>query len=219
MDALERLKDPVAENARPLRVFLACGFTPLHLETFLAAHLRNLCPARRIEVNSGLFGDLAGNLERLDPGEHDALAVAIEWPDLDSRLGLRSLGGWQVEKLPDIVESANLSLQRLSRALQGISLALPVCICLPTLPLPPLFYTVTQQSSVFELRLRRDLTSFAEAIGHQVSVISGQHLDEKSPPGKRFDLRTEITQGFPYQNLPCFCGGRAHGRVNLPAAT
>ena len=201
MDALERLKDPVAENARPLRVFLACGFTPLHLETFLAAHLRNLCPARRIEVNSGLFGDLAGNLERLDPGEHDALAVAIEWPDLDSRLGLRSLGGWQVEKLPDIVESANLSLQRLSRALQGISLALPVCICLPTLPLPPLFYTVTQQSSVFELRLRRDLTSFAEAIGHLVSVISGQHLDEKSPPGKRFDLRTEITQGFPFKTF------------------
>jgi FkbH-like protein len=201
IDALERLKDPVAENARPLRVYLACGFTPLHLETFLTAHLRNLCPARRVEVNSGLFGDLAGNLERLDAGEHDALAMAIEWPDLDSRLGLRSLGGWQVEKLADIVESVNLSLQRLSRALQEISLALPVCICLPTLPLPPLFYTVTQQSSIYELHLRRNLTSFAEAIGHQVSVISEQHLDEKSPPGKRFDLRTEITQGFPFKTF------------------
>ena len=57
-------------------------------------------------------------------------------------------------------------------------------------------------SSVFELSLRRDLTSFAEAfIGRQVSVVSGQHLDEKSPPGKRFDLRTEITQGFPFKTF------------------
>jgi hypothetical protein len=67
IDALERLKTPIAENARLLRVFLACGFTPLHLETFLAAHLRNLCPDRRVELQSGLFGDLVGNLERLRP--------------------------------------------------------------------------------------------------------------------------------------------------------
>jgi FkbH-like protein len=203
IDALERLKVPVAENARPLRVFLACGFTPLHLETFLAAHLRNLYPACRVELNSGLFGDLVGNLERLRPEEHDALAVVIEWPDLDSRLGLRTLGGWQAEKLQDIVNSVNHSLERLTRALQGIPLALPTCICLPTLPLPPLFYTGTQQSSVFELNLRRNLISFAEAIsiGRQVSVVSGQRLDETSPLGNRFDLRTEITQGFPYKTF------------------
>src|SRR5271155_1405178 len=100
IDALERLKLPVAENARPLKVFLACGFTPLHLETFLAAHLRSLSPASRVELRSGLFDDLVGNLERLRPEEHDALALVIEWPDLDPRLGLRTLGGWQVEKLP-----------------------------------------------------------------------------------------------------------------------
>jgi len=203
IDALERLKGPIAENARPLRVFLACGFTPLHLETFLAAHLRNLCPAYRVELNSGLFGDLAGNLERLRPQEHDALAVVIEWQDLDSRLGLRTLGGWQVEKLPDIVSSVNHSLERLNRVLQGISLALPTCICLPTLPLPPLFYTGTRHSSGFELNIRQNLASFAEAIsiGRHVSVVSGQRLDESSPLDKRFDLRTDITQGFPYKNI------------------
>jgi FkbH-like protein len=203
IDALERLKGPVAENAQPLRVFLACGFTPLHLETFLAAHLSNLYPTCRVQSNSGLFGDLIGNLERLRPEKHDALAVAIEWPDLDSRLGLRTLGGWQVEKLPDIVNSVSHSLERLMRALQGIPSALPICICLPTLPLPPLFYTGPQQVSVFELDLRRNLASFAAAIsrGRQVSVVSGQRLDENSPPGKRFDLRTEITQGFPYKTL------------------
>ena len=219
IDALERLKGPIAENARPLRVFLACGFTPLHLETFFAAHLHNLYPACRVELNSGLFGDLIGNLERLRPEEYDALAVVIEWPDLDSRLGLRILGGWQVEKLPDIVNSANHSLERLMRALQGISLALPTCICLPTLPLPPLFYTGTQQSSVFELNLRRNLAAFAEAIsiGRQVSVVSGQRLDENSPLGKRFDLRTEITQGFPYKTFHASVIGELLAAANTSA--
>jgi FkbH-like protein len=201
IDALERLKEPVAENAHPLRVFLACGFTPLHLETFLAAHLRTLYPAYRVELNSGLFGDLAGNLERLHPEDHDTLVVVIEWSDLDSRLGLRTLGGWQVEKLPDIVNSVDHSLERLARVLQRISSALPTCICLPTLPLPPLFYTGTRQSSVFELSIRRNIASFAEAlsVGRKISVVNGQHIDENSPLGKRFDLRTEITQGFPYR--------------------
>src|SRR5277367_1864674 len=202
-DALELLNGPIAENSRPLRVFLACGFTPLHVETFLAAHLRHLLPASRVELNSGLFGDLVGNLERLRPEEHDALAVVIEWSDLDSRLGLRALGGWQVENLPDIVSSVNHSLERLTRALQTISSTLPTCICLPTLPFPPLFYTGTQRSSIFELSLRRSLASFAETIsaGRHVSLVSEQYLDEKSPPDKRLDLRTEITQGFPYKTV------------------
>src|SRR5277367_6639235 len=201
IDALERLKGPIEENARPLRIFLACGFTPLHLETFLAAHLRNLHPTSRVELDSGLFGDLVGNLERMRPEEHDALAVVIEWPDLDSRLGMRTLGGWQVEKLPDIVNSVNHTFERLVAALKRISLSVPTCICMPSLPLPPLFYTGTQYSSVSELNLRRNLACFAETIsaGPHVSVVSGQLIDERSPMGKRFDLRTDITQGFPYK--------------------
>src|ERR1700722_2795229 len=83
IEALERVKAPVAENARPLRVFLACGITPLHLETFLAAHLRDFSPGCRVELNAGLFGDLVGNLELLRPEDFDALAVVIEWSDLD----------------------------------------------------------------------------------------------------------------------------------------
>lgn len=201
IDALEHLKRPVSANASPLRVFLACGFTPLHLGTFLSAHLRNLYPSCRVELKSGLFGDLIGNLERLRSEEHDALAVVIEWPDLDSRLGLRTLGGWQVDKLPDIVNSVDLSLKRLTLALQRLPFGLPTRVCLPTLPLPPLFYTGAERCSVFELNLRRSVAAFAESISFipHVSVVSGQRLDENSPPGKRFDLRTEVTQGFPYK--------------------
>ncbi len=219
LEALERLNQPTAESALPLRVFLACGFTPLHLETFLAAHLRNLCPARRVELKSGLFGDLIGNLERLRPEEHDALAVVIEWPDLDSRLGVRILGGWQVEKLADILEAVNHSLARLENALRAIPPALPTYVCLPTLPLPPLFYTGTRQSSVFELSLRHSLASFAEAISlnRQLSVVSAQRLDSNSPARQRFDLRAEITQGFPYKTSHASELGRLFAELICPS--
>jgi FkbH-like protein len=201
IEALEILKQPVPKDAPERTVFLACGFTPLHLQNFLAAQLRIRHPQHRVEVKTGIFGDLTGNVERMESSGVHALVVVVEWGDLDPRLGLRSLGGWQVERLPDIVNSVNQSLERLRRALQGISSRPPTCICLPTLPLPPLFYTGIEQSSSFELSLRRNVSCFAEAISvdRWVSVASGQRLDEISPPDKRFDLRTEITQGFPYK--------------------
>ena len=115
---------------------LACGFTPLHLTTFLAAHLQRCLPASRVEVKTGLYGDLAGNLERISGC--DAAAVAIEWQDLDPRLGYRSLGGWGPSEVTDIATTVPASLARLASAIRRAP-AVPFAICLPTLPLPPAF--------------------------------------------------------------------------------
>src|ERR1700761_744913 len=199
IEALEMVKKPAGEDSPSLRVFLACGFTPLHLQTFLAAHLRNLRPTHRADVTTGVFGDLAGNLERVDGERYDAVAVAIEWSDLDPRLGVRTLGGWQLEKLPDILECSARSFERLAQALRRI--ALPTTVSLPTLPLPPLFYSGTMRSSAEELILKRQAASFAETISRErrIAVIGQQELDERSPLAGRFDLRTEILQGFPYK--------------------
>jgi FkbH-like protein len=199
IEALETAKAPAGENSPSLRIFLACGFTPLHLETFLAAHLRNLRSTHRADVTTGVFGDLAGNLERLDGEKYDAVAVAIEWTDLDPRLGVRTLGGWQLEKLPDILECSARSLERLAHALRRI--ALPTTVSLPTLPLPPLFYSGTMRSSAEELILKRQVATFAESVSRErhIAVIRQQELDERSPLAGRFDLRTEIMQGFPYK--------------------
>ncbi len=199
IEALEMVKKPAGENSPSLRIFLACGFTPLHLQTFLAAHLRNLRSTHRADVTTGIFGDLTGNLERLDGERYDAVAVAIEWSDLDPRLGVRTLGGWQLEKLPDILECSARSFERLAQTLRRI--ALPTTVSLPTLPLPPLFYSGTMRSSAEELILKRQAASFAEAISRErrIAVICQQELDERSPLAGRFDLRTEILQGFPYK--------------------
>ena len=201
VEALAIFKQPLPEDAHPLRTFLACGFTPLHLQTFLSAHLRKLLPKQGVEVKTGLFGDLAGSIERLPSGGCDILAVVIEWQDLDSRLGIRSLGGWSATDLPDIVKSASLATARLEQALRRASVSFPICICLPTLPLPPLFSTPTRQAGSYELQLRQLVASFAAAISSESSirVLNAQRLDELSPAHARLDVQSELMAGFPYK--------------------
>ena len=201
VEALEIFKQALPEDAHPLRAFLACGFTPLHLQTFLAAHLRMRLPKQRVEVKTGLFGDLAGSIERLQTSECDILAVVIEWQDLDPRLGIRSLGGWRTTDLPDIVMSANQAAARLEQALRRTSAFIPVCVCLPTLPLPPLFTTPTGQAGDYELQLRQLVASFAASISSDspIRVLNTQRLDELSPAQARLDVQSDLMAGFPYK--------------------
>jgi len=201
IDALAVARRPVAENASVLKVFLACGFTPLHLETFLAAALSDRSPLERAEIDTGLFGDLAGNIERIESGECDVLVVLIEWQDLDPRLGTRSLGGWDVDDLPDIVNSTERMMARLEKAIVGVPGSIPTYISLPTLPLPPLFTTSSQQASSYELQLRLCINRLAAALARhsRIRIISTQSLDEMSPLAGRFDIQSELSAGFPYQ--------------------
>src|ERR1700680_1973245 len=65
MKLAEALKviQSVPAHPPPLQVALLCGFTPLHLETFFWAHLCKLSPGRSPNVQTGLYGDLIGNLQ------------------------------------------------------------------------------------------------------------------------------------------------------------
>lgn len=201
IDALAIIRRPLAERAPLFSVFLACGFTPLHLQTFLTASLREQSPLERPVVTPGLFGDLAGNLERLQASDFDALVVPIEWQDLDLRLGIRNLGGWRVADLPDIVNSADRMIARLEKAILMAADAVPTYISLPTLPFPPLFPTPGQQASTYELHLRRSINALAASLAthSRIRILNSQQLDESSPPATRLDVQAEISSGFPYQ--------------------
>jgi FkbH-like protein len=200
IDAFETLNLPIPDDAPNLNVFLACGFTPLHLQTFLAARLRVRMPRRRVRISTGLFGDLTGNIARMDPSNVHALAVAIEWADLDPRLGVRSLGGWRPATLLDIVASAAQSAARLQQGLMRISRLVPTAISMPSLPLPPLFPTQPAQSCFYELQLHQTVMSLAASLCQQpgIRLVNAQLLDETSPPAMRFDVKSEVTTGFPY---------------------
>src|SRR5260370_27010752 len=100
-EALRIPQQPVAPNSRTRRVHLACGFTPLHLETFVKAHARLRFPGDALDVVTGLFGDLEGTLRRAAGEPAEGAVVVIEWSDLDERLGLRASAGWSREVLAD----------------------------------------------------------------------------------------------------------------------
>src|SRR5437660_10989798 len=53
-EALKVIQSALSDAPR-LEVALLCGFTPLHLETFLRAHLRKLFPGRCPSVQAGLY--------------------------------------------------------------------------------------------------------------------------------------------------------------------
>lgn len=167
------------------------------MDTFLRAYMRSALPDHAVSVSTGLFGDLAGNLERI-PEPTDAVAIAIEWPDLDARLGVRVFGGWSASLLPDIIASCGRQLSRVEQTL--CKLNVPVAISLPTLPLPPVAFNSPRMSGEFESELRYLLACFARSISAQtnIAVVSREYLDSRSAPADRFDIKSEILTGFPY---------------------
>ena len=124
----------------------------------------------------------------------------IEWGDLDPRLAIRTLGGWRPSDMADIVESAAGKAARLQQGLIDASGNVPTVVCMPTLPLPPMFSASPQQASSIELQVRRISASLAEALSHQpgIRMMSAQSLDEASSPSSRYDVKEDVASGFPY---------------------
>ena len=203
MNITEALKitQSVPRDARPFAVTLACGFTPLHLQTFLAAYIQQSIPDRKVTISTGLYGNLVGTLESIsDESLPDGLVIALEWPDLDARLDYRSAGSWSAAAVNDIVVHAKSALDRLASALAKIPAGLRIALSLPTLPLPPLFQTPGWQASAHQLHLESDVLRFAADIAKEgrVAIVNTQRLDETSPADARFDLKSDLYSGLPY---------------------
>jgi len=215
--ALEILQS-ARHHQTPFNVTLACGFTPLHLQTFLAAHLQAVLPDRRVEIQTGLYGDLGGTLERA--AGSDAIAVAMEWPDLDARLGYRNLGGWGPAGESDIAAQVQASLQRIRAAIEKTD-GIPIAISTPTLPPAPAFHTPGWEAGPCELELDQALACFAASAGKHplVSMVNARRLIEDSPAERRLDLKSELSTGLPYTVAHADQLGQALARlIQRPAA-
>jgi len=196
-----RITQSVPRDARPFAVTLVCGFTPLHLQTFLGAHLQQALPDRKVTITLGLYGNLVGTLESIsDAALPDALVIALEWPDLDPRLDYRGAGSWGATAVNDIVVSARSMLDRIAAALLRIPSGPRTALLLPTLPLPPLFHTPGWQASQHELALQSSVMRFAADIAQEgrIAVINRQRLAEQSPAAGRLDLKSDLYTGLPY---------------------
>jgi FkbH-like protein len=202
IDALEIIRQSNQSNKEPFELSLVCGFTPLHLQSFLQAEMQQRLPDLSVRIIPGTYNDIAGTLKILQKQRVDATALVLEWADLDARLGTRQLGGWGPGNLATIIDQVNLLLLHLQQLLGELAALIPIAISLPTLPLPPLFFTAGWQSSHTELRIKELLSSFAAAISvnKRIRVLSRQTLDRVSPPAERLNLKSDWMTGFPYHN-------------------
>jgi len=200
-EALEIVKEHPGTTEAEVSVLLACGFTPLHLETFLQARLCRRFPDRGVRIGTGLFGDLQGTLRGADANAWDGIAVVLEWDDLDPRLGLRRLGGWPPDGLADILAGVGRALETLEAHLEKKVGRCPVILLPPSLPLPPVSYAPTWQESTFEAELRELVAAFIKRISALPSLRVGslERLGHRSSPTERIDVKRALHEGFPYQ--------------------
>ncbi len=198
-DALGHIQQQ-REKARKRQIFLVCGFEPLHLRTFLAAYFGQRFADEAADIRTGLYGDIEGSLATATNSESDAAAVVIEWSDLDSRLGLRSTGGWQMSVQRDILASCSARFARLLEKLETLSLKMPVVLVAPTLPIPFLGHSAGWQIGQNELELERQLIAFLADAAKlaRVAILNPRRLDKLSPPASRLNGGSELKTGFPY---------------------
>ena len=201
VEAVKRANAPSSAGIAEFQVHLLTGFEALHLKTFLKAWLLELRSPRRIVMKTGIFGDLAGGLASALAVPGDGIALVIEWPDLDPRLGVRSLGGWQLGQVDEIVRETERRTLHYVELIKAASGNIPIVVSLPSIPLLPAFSPSGTQAGGQELELERILATFGAELGSisRVKVLNSRRLDRLSEPTTRHDLRSEISTGFPYQ--------------------
>ena len=180
--------------------FLVCGCQPLHLATFLHAHLLERFPDSPVEILTGLYGNFPGNLAKAAESPAMAATVALEWSDLDPRLGLRSSGGWSSRCQSDILATCRQRFLQVERAMRELAARMPLAVGPPSLPLPPIGNTVCAQSSVVELELDQQLASFLLQLSGipGIRILQPSHLRQLASGVSRLDAKMEFVAGFPY---------------------
>ena len=197
-EALQIIGHPVGAGEKIFH--LLCGFTPLHLETFLKAHLKLRFSSSDINLRTGLFGDVEGNIQRARGEGGEGAVAIIEWSDLDQRLGFRASAGWRAQTLDDIAVQVEEKCRRIEAELIELAKETPVTVAAPSLGLPPLAYLPPSQISSFELGLNAMLAESLRRLGEHggIRLASATALGIASPPGARHDIRMDLQTGFPY---------------------
>lgn len=196
------------------RGFVACGFTAMHLETFLKAETLAQ-HGLSVDLRSGVFDDLGGNVHRLSSERFDYGYVVVEWSDLDPRLGIRVSSRYHPELTDDIRGVVQQRLDYLENEIQRAAANGLLVVSLPSLPLHCPVPTRRPQAHAFSFELTSLVNQFAAAISslHGVRVLDPSFMNGLALQGDRHDVREQLRSGFPYK-LP-YCAELASQLVTL----
>ena len=94
VEALNILKGVKRRKGELFTCFLATGSEPSSPQDILGCRAQSAFHEQKIEIQSGLYGDFLGNLDRLRRADAESGIVLMEWTDLDPRLGIRTAAAW-----------------------------------------------------------------------------------------------------------------------------
>ena len=210
------------DPARGTRQYaLACGFTPLALESFFHAHLRGRVSTHNVGVISGRFGDVVGNIERAATEQPDGIAVVVEWADVDPRLGLRGHGAVVgAEAGADLLASARGALTRIADAVERAAGGTSVVVCRPTLPTLPFFLDPAGVAGALRTGVEALVADWLARLAAmaRVRVLDPDTLASVSPVEERRDVAEELRTGFPYRRAHADALGAALAAALAPTA-
>ena len=220
-EALKIVASQTANDAPQTSVFLACGFEPLHFKTFLAAHLSNCTRKHHFQVETGLYGDIIGNIKLIERGHYNSAVIPVEWMDLDPRTGYRRLGGWTADSISDIMVSLSQNVDRLLGAIKGLTKGIPTAISLPTLSTPPMGHLPRRQSGQLEAHMLSLVGHMANSLIKLpfVRLLNANSIDTISPQGERYDAAKDLAAGFPYTVSHASAMGSLLAELLYPAPT
>lgn len=196
VEALQAARSAEEGEGEGRRVFLAVGFEPLHLRTFLLAKLGQRLTVRPLAVDCGYYGSLVDNIARAAAEGYEDIIVQLEWDDLDPRLGWRALGGWSPALYDDIVGTVERGCARLAEVLRSASENATVVLSGPHLRPAPLFLGNPELLSSEHARLRMAVNALYAELGQRIRVVDGDCL--AGDPDQRADHKSIVTSGYPY---------------------
>lgn len=190
---LNAARRALSGDAPDHRVGLACGFTPLHLQTLLHAQLQQRYPDARVEIATGDYGALAEAAALLAAANLRGCAVVVEWADLDPRLGWRESINAPLTTPDDILATARARLARLRDRIARVAASCPTALALPALDLAPAYAAPPGVCTPLVAALRALVAEFAAELGsyERLRLVETPRLPAA-------DLQAASRSGFPY---------------------
>jgi len=176
---------------------LICGFTPLHLETYIKAMLQMQDYEHRVVINLGVYGDIFSGLNQ--SARTVPTIICLEWGDFDPRLSWRSLGFWSNEILENILSTFKGRLDRFAIDLEKAAEESRIIVTLPLLPLPPIGtnpyiqthpHTLLLKGMMLEFGARLSLHNNVRILNDDAIRLENSDLD--------WDFKSYLKNGYPY---------------------
>jgi FkbH-like protein len=99
-----------------------------------------------------------------------------------------------------MIENASRWMLEFEHTVEEVSARLPIALSTPTLPLPPISFTSSDEAGSFDLELRACIASSAARLARvpNVRVLNVSQPGCQSEAAARLDVKSELLTGFPY---------------------